>query len=110
MLEQGTLFGECRAAKRKIPDDIHHRFIARFCEEWRRRYNASYPFSALRGKNSAAVKAILDTVGRDMDGRRMAAKIIRLYLDDEDPYLIQAGHDLALLRFRLARYIAMAAQ
>lgn len=89
------------ARAKKPPDTAHHAAVSAFCEAWRGKYGAAYPFNG--GKDGAAVKWLLAQVGGD--GVKFAAVVAR-YLADGTPFVAESRHTIGLLRAQLPRWLA----
>ncbi len=85
---------------RAVPDSTHHQAIAAFCDSWRSRYGASYPFNG--GKDAESIKAILNHHERDLEA--FVATVSR-YLADDDPFVVKACHGVGLFRSQLAKWL-----
>lgn len=79
-------------------DSPHARAVAAFCEAWGAKYGERYPFG--RGKDGAAVQAILSHLAGDVE--KFTAAVGR-YLADPDPFV--AGHTLGMFRSQLAKWL-----
>ncbi len=90
----------------KAPSNPNHKpAIEAFCNAWGAKYGAKYKFN--RGKDAKIVADVLVHLGNDLE--TFQALVMR-YLADDDPFVVQAGHVLALLLGRVNRYTAAGAK
>jgi len=103
-VKTGEPTGNGRQKPRRATDP-HNQLIERFTTGWSARNGgAKYPFD--RAKDPPAMKRLIEHAGTVA----LAERTIHAYLSDNDPWLVERGHTLALLcgNGQLPKYIARA--
>lgn len=93
---------EQKERKKKIASgdaSVHKSTIEHFCESWKKRYGAEYPF---KGKDAAHVKWIRQQVKDDPEAIR---RIIDTYFRSQDPFIVRDMHSLGLLVSQFRKFI-----
>jgi hypothetical protein len=88
-----------KAAGGAHPTSDHQALIEHHAKGWLDRRGEKYFFQ--KGKDGAAVKAILGACGGNLD---KAKRVVTTYLDDRDPFIWKNGHTLSFLSGRINAY------
>jgi len=94
--------GKGRGRKKPSVGNPNHKpLVEFFCQSWEERFGAKYHFQ--NGKDAAAATTILKATGNDLEA---SSRVVTRYLGDDDKFLNDNGHTLALLASRINAYLA----
>lgn len=83
----------------------HVEFREYFRGRWKARYGADYAWKY--GRDDGHAKWVLNQCGRTDEGLAEARRIVDRFADDDDPWLVERRHEIALLVARFNRYQAV---